>query len=87
MTTAWRAAAPLLSFIVGAVSAFLGVLLGDHGTSHLGNLVHLPHQLLIAVPLALMLGMTLRCEGRELLQVAAWAGLGLVCGAALLLLA
>jgi hypothetical protein len=68
-------AAVLLNFVAGLVSAFVGAVLGalDPSIGHASPLAHLPHQLLLAVPLGLAATLLLRPEGPRLFWIGAGA--------------
>ena len=82
MTDDWRrAVAPPLHVSLGLASAFGGALLETHEGTLLS---HAPHQLLLAVPLALLAALLLGARERDLWVAAACAAGGLALGDALL---
>lgn len=81
-------AAPLLHFLIGVVSAFLGAFLaGLDATHEHSSLAHVPHQLLLAAPLSLLGALLMRESGtRAFLLALGWVVLGLAGTNAVLLL-
>lgn len=83
------ALSPIVSFALGVASALLGAVLAglEAGHTH-ASLAHLPHQLLLAAPLAMLGGLALGEQGtRRYFAALGWATLGLVAGNGVLLLA
>jgi hypothetical protein len=72
-----------LGFTMGVVGAFVGHLLGGHEGDWI---YHLPHQALLGIPLAILGALLLKPEPRDITLCAAWGGMGLAAGAALLAL-